>query len=118
MEMIEGNKLEYLLEKAAVDPTFRPQFYDELLKSDLIVIYQREQNNGLTADAITLKKDTHVNIKYFTKKDGKPIIPVFFFFFALQRAITKEESYLKINAKSSGCFITPDFCPIFNFSEI
>lgn len=94
------NKIENLLEKAANNSIYRPEFYDELLKSELIVLYQPDNQNKLENGLIHLKKDTKVKIRQFEREDGKSLIPIFTSVEALQKGLKSEESYLQFNAKS------------------
>ena len=67
----KGNlSLEMLLQKAAITPAYREEFYKRLLTDNLVVI---TQDGGLPGGSTTLEKDTEVNIVSYP--DGK--IPVF-----------------------------------------
>lgn len=92
-------KLENLLEKAVKDPAVRPEFYTELMRSDLIVLYHPDDNSELKSGLAYLKKDTPVRIKEFQSRDRGVIIPVFTSIEALQKGIKTEEAYLQLNAK-------------------
>lgn len=92
-------RLENLLEKAAKDPAFRPDFYAELMNSELIVLYQPDCNNELKSGFVHLEKDTAVKIKQFRSQDGRVIIPIFTDVEAIRKGIKTEENYLQFNAK-------------------
>ena len=92
--------LENLLEKAAIDPSCRPDFYDALIQSNIIVLCQPDVNEGITNGIKRLKKDTTINIKEFQRNNGQHIIPLFTSIDAFKNEITSDETYIEIDART------------------
>lgn len=90
------NRLEALLMQAANDPGTRPEFYKELLVTDLFVLIAsggRPYGNYVAQEGETL------SIKGITV-DGRKLIPVFTSERRLQEFIRAEESLAKINGQA------------------
>ena len=92
-----SNDLERMLMLAAENPASRPEFYKELMASDVFVIgftdYEGEGVNTIPAGA-------KLSIVNWEKNDGTPITPFFTSLEALQRALNEESKYLSLPAKS------------------
>jgi len=69
-QLSNSSTLEQLLQKAAIEPAFRAEFYERLLTDELVVI---TRNSNLPQGNQILQQDTPVNIVSY--EDGK--IPVF-----------------------------------------
>lgn len=93
-------KLEKLLENAAKNPAFRPDFYDALRQSDLVVPYLPDKNQALQNGEVFLKQDTAVKVKELVREDGQRFIPIFTSVEALQKGVKTTEAYLQLNAKT------------------
>ena len=90
------NELEHALMQAAKDPAHGPEFYKQLVKSDIFII-QHGQPPPAEEGMITLKAETSIqimNIEY----EGKPHIPVFSSIPRLQVILRGEAAYIGINA--------------------
>ena len=90
------NDLEISLMKAADDPAHRPQFYRDLVQSDIFIVQHGkrppEKNERVTFDEGMQIQIANINFK------GKPYIPMFSSLPRLQSTITGEVAYLGINA--------------------
>ena len=90
-----SNPLEESLVKAAHDPAHRPQFYRDLLASDIFLIHQ-----GPPPD----RPGTHVAgegerlIIRPLSLDGKEYLPIFSSLAALQAVLSEQVSYVALNA--------------------
>lgn len=66
------NKLERLLQRAALDPALRDEFYRQLLEADVLVRVQTEHGkNGVVPAGVELGVETWV------RQDGTEMIPFF-----------------------------------------
>jgi len=89
------NVLEKSLVKAAADPAHRPQFYRDLVASDLFVIEHGDRS--MTGGHRVLEEGMGlqiVNIEW----EGRPYIPVFTSLPRLEAMIGEKSSYIAINA--------------------
>ena len=89
------NRLEESLVKAALDPAHRPQFYRDLLASDIYVIQEgpppdRPGHRVLPAGELLKIRTLSFN--------GKQYVPIFSSRAALQAALSEEAAYLALNA--------------------
>ncbi len=118
------NALEYSLMKAASDPAHRPQFYKDLVQSDLFVIHEGPIPQE-TGPRVVHEGESLVvrNIEW----EGVPHIPVFSSLPRLQVAIQEEVGYLALNALElmkitggSAWFLNPgsDYGKAFTEEEI
>jgi hypothetical protein len=89
------NKLEESLIKAATDAAHRPQFYKDLVASDIFVV--EEGALPPTEGKITLQKSQELHIRHIDW-NGKPVIPVFSSLARLQAAAQREVTYVALNA--------------------
>jgi len=87
-----------ILEKATIDPGYRPDFYKTLLNSD--IYFLSDGDSGLSRGEIILKSDKTVSIIIWKKHDGTPIVPIFTSEVELVKGINKKENYIRINAKT------------------
>lgn len=90
------NKLERSLVQAATDLAHRPQFYKDLVQSDILVI-QHGKRPPAKEGRVTLAEGVKINIQNI-EFNGKPYIPIFSSLPRLQAVITGEVAYLGINA--------------------
>lgn len=93
-------KLEQLLEMATNDPAYRPQFYDELMRSELFVLHVPERNAESRRGMLHLEKDTQIKLVEFQAEDGHRVIPMFTSVKAIQEGAETDESYLMIDVKT------------------
>ena len=90
------NDLERSLVQAAGDPAHRPQFYKDLVVSNIWVVSagppvsERKQ--------VTIPPGTTLQFQEI-ERDGKHYLPIFSSLPRLQAAIREEVSYLKVNAE-------------------
>lgn len=89
------NNLETSLIKAATDPGHRPQFYKDLVGSDIFVI--EEGSLPATDGKVTLQQSQELKIRNI-EWNGKPVIPVFSSLTRLQAFIQREVTYACLNA--------------------
>lgn len=89
------NALERALMQAATDPAYRPQFYKDLLSSDLLIIQHGPPPPA--SGEVVLQADTTLEIQNM-EIDGRPHVPVFSSLPRLQAVLTGEAGYLAINA--------------------
>jgi hypothetical protein len=90
------NDLEKSLMNAATDPAARPQFYHDILESDIYLINHRDdqvnvQNNVLQAG-------TQLNIQSF-ERDGKVWLPIFTSLQRLEQFIRSDSNYLQLKGR-------------------
>lgn len=90
------NDLERSLMRAAEDPAHRPQFYKDLVKSDILII-QHGEHPPEKEERVTLKEGETIQIENM-EFQGKPHIPIFSSVPRLQAVITGEVAYLGMNA--------------------
>ncbi len=93
----EQDTLENALRAAATVPAERPAFYRLLLESSIYVIGSPDQ---LPEGSTTLPAGASVQIQNWQKPDGAPVIPFFSSLAALQSAITSEQGYLLLPART------------------
>ncbi|HEX2951687.1 MAG TPA: enhanced serine sensitivity protein SseB C-terminal domain-containing protein [Armatimonadota bacterium] len=89
------NRLEVSLMKAATDPSHKPQFYRDLVDSDIFIIHKNAMpgSNG----QIELPKGYTLKIRR-TTINGKPYLPIFSSLTRLQCFVQEETTYLTLNA--------------------
>ena len=90
------NDLERSLMKAANDPAHRPQFYKDLVQSNIFIV-QHGKRPPEKEGRVTLDEGTQIQITNI-EFNGKPHIPIFSSLPRLQATITGEAAYLGINA--------------------
>ncbi len=96
MEFEPQNRLEELLVMAAQDPGARPDFYRELLQSDIFTIQVGVEAGGL--DPHMLDRGDRVHLIH-VQFDGKEYVPIFTSLLRLQQFIKEEAQYISMNAK-------------------
>lgn len=96
----EDNVLEIALELAASEPAHRPEFFRLLLESTIFVLGSAPQLDGHDEGPITLKANTQLHIVNWTKPDGSNVIPFFSSLRALQLAVTENEKYVALPART------------------
>lgn len=97
MVFVPDNKLERSLVAAATDPAARPQFYRDLVESDVFVV-----QGGPVPEASgkrTFEVDEEVTLRNL-EVDGTVYLPVFSSLARLQAALTEPAGYLALNAKT------------------
>lgn len=94
----EDNALEIALQLAASEPAHRPEFYRLLLESTILIL----GSSGLKEEEgpVTLKKDTPIQVVNWRRPDGSSVIPFFSSLRALQQAITTDEKYIALPART------------------
>ena len=91
------NALEIALARAAVEPATRPEFYRLLLESEVYVIGQTDvPGDGKT----TIPAGAKLSVVNWEKKDGKPFIPFFSSFEALQSVLKAEAKFVAMPARN------------------
>ena len=95
MAFIPQNDLEQSLLRASTAPECRPQFYRDLLKSDLFVV--QDGPPPLDAGKSVLESGMKLRIMPI-EWEGRPYLPVFSSPLRLQAVLTHEASYLGLNA--------------------
>jgi hypothetical protein len=95
----EDNVLEIALELAASEPAHRPEFYRLLLEST-IFIFGSSASEQLEEGPVTLKANTQIQVTNWVRPDGSSVIPFFTSLRALQLAITSDETYLALPART------------------
>lgn len=92
-----SNDLERKLMLAADNPASRPEFYKELMASNVFVIgFSDSEGEGVE----TIPAGAKLAIVNWQKDDGTSIIPFFTSLEALQRALKEESKYVAVPAKS------------------
>ena len=91
-----GNQLERSLVRAADDPAARPQFYRDLVESDVFVIDHGPPpaRSGRTV----LEEDLELLLQPL-EIDGKPYLPIFSSLPRLQAVLREEAGYIAMNAR-------------------
>jgi hypothetical protein len=96
----EDNVLEIALELAASEPAHRPEFFRLLLESTILIFGTSGQLTEGDEGLITLKANTQIQIKNWVRPDGSSVIPFFSSLRAMQLAITSDEQYLALPART------------------
>ena len=96
----EDNILEIGLELAASEPAHRPEFYRLLLESTIFILGSSGQLTEADEGLITLKAKTPIEVVNWIRPDGSSVIPFFSSLRALQLAITSDEKYLALPART------------------
>ena len=91
------NELEKSLMKAATDPAYRPQFYRDLLQSEIYAISADPQSAGIQNGV--LPKGSQLRIQSW-ERNGVHWLPIFSSLQRLQQSLQRESNYLRLNAKS------------------
>ena len=87
------NELETLLEKAAIEPGYRPAFFRTLLESTVWV-------PGAAAEGEQVVEESAVDLQHWEKDDGASVIPFFTSLEALQQAVEDEQSFVAMPART------------------
>ena len=95
----EDSVLEIALELAASEPAHRPEFYRLLLESTIFIIGSSACEQ-LEEGPVTLKANTQIQVTNWVRPDGSSVIPFFTSLRALQQAITGDETYLALPART------------------
>ena len=96
----EDNILEIALELAASEPAHRPEFYRLLLESTIFILGSSGQLTEGDEALITLKANTPIEVVNWVRPDGSSVIPFFSSLRTLQLAITSDEKYLALPART------------------
>lgn len=91
------NELEEVLVRAAAEPAHRPEFFSVLMDATVFVLGGDE--NDQPGEKV-LPADSHVSLLHWEKSDGSTAIPFFSSLAALQMAVTQEQSFLALPARS------------------
>ena len=89
------NNLERSLMRAAQDPAHRPQFYRDLVESDIFIVQQGPPPER--SRRIVLQKGHQLKIQDI-EFNGKPYLPVFSSLSLLQAALQEKAGYIALNA--------------------
>jgi hypothetical protein len=92
-----NNDLERSLVKASTDTSHRPQFYRDLLLSDIFVI--NEGGESLEIEDGVAKQGGAIQLQSW-QRDGENWTPMFSSLPRLQQSLQTEENYLRLNTKS------------------
>lgn len=95
MSFVPQNNLERSLMRASAEPPHRPQFYRDLLESDLFII--QEGTPPVESGAKILQADERLQVQNI-EWEGEPHLPVFSSLPRLQAVLTREAGYLALNA--------------------
>ncbi|MBJ7223870.1 MULTISPECIES: enhanced serine sensitivity protein SseB [unclassified Brenneria] len=98
MDFSPQNKLEEVLILAATEPAHRPEFFSQLLDATVFVLGSSDESDA--PGEKTLHAGSNVQIQHWEKADGVSVIPFFSSLDALQQAITEEQSFLALPARS------------------
>ena len=96
---MQTERVEILLEKAAKNSIYRPDFYEEILRSRFFVIYQPDGEEVSQDGYVELKKGARLKIVEYQREDGQSIIPIFSSLEALRKSVRSTASYLEFDAK-------------------
>jgi hypothetical protein len=91
------NHLEQSLVKAATDLSHRPQFYRDLLLSDIYVV--NSGSESLDIQDGVLQEGSNIELQSW-QRDGEAWLPVFSSLSRLRQSLQVEANYLRLNAKS------------------
>jgi len=95
----EDNVLEIALELAASEPAHRPEFYRLLLESTIFILGS-SASGEMEEGPVTLKANTQIQLTNWVRPDGSSVVPFFTSLRALQQAITSDETYLALPART------------------
>lgn len=96
----EDNILEIALELAASEPAHRPEFFRLLLEATVFILASSGQLEGQEEGPVTLKKNTQIEVTNWVKPDGSRVIPFFSSLRALRLAVTADEKYIALPART------------------
>lgn len=91
------NELEESLVRVASDPGHRPQFYRDVLSSEIFVITMGKEH--LDIEDGCLREGSSVQFQAWNR-DGEDWLPIFSSLSRLNESLESESSYLQLNAKS------------------
>jgi hypothetical protein len=94
---VPQNPLEHSLLQAATDPSCRPQFYRDLLESDIYAITTAD--NSLDIQNGVLQQESTIGLQPWLR-DGEPWLPVFTALIRLQQNLQSQSHYVCLNARS------------------
>jgi hypothetical protein len=95
-DFLPQNDLERSLMKAATDPAHRPQFYQDLARSDVFII-QHGAAPPPEERRLTLQQGMTLQVQSI-QHEGKPYVPIFSSLLRLRAAIDDDVAYLGLNA--------------------
>jgi hypothetical protein len=96
----EENVFETALQLAASEPAHRPEFFRRLLESTIFILASSGQLEGQDDGPVTLKEDTQIQVTNWVKPDGSRFIPFFSSMRTLQHAISANEKYIALPART------------------
>src|SRR6476619_7232363 len=96
----EDNVLEIALELAASEPAHRPEFFRLLLEATVFILASSGQLEGQEEGPVTLTKGMQIEVTNWVKPDGSRVIPFFSSLRALQLAVTEDEKYIALPART------------------
>ncbi|GAB7198324.1 SseB family protein [Dickeya oryzae] len=71
----EENNLEKILRRAADEPAHRPEFYQELMESQVFLL--GSTNEAAQNGEVNLKAGDKIQIQHWEKPGGAPVVPFF-----------------------------------------
>jgi hypothetical protein len=101
--------LEETLAKATQDAAYHPAFYKSLLQSDIYVL--AESNKNILKQKDPSENPANMSVVVWLKPDGSQVIPIFTSKQELLKAVKKQASFIRINAKvffestSGSCYV-------------
>jgi hypothetical protein len=95
----EDGVLEIALELAASEPAHRPEFYRLLLESTIFILGS-SASGQMEEGPVTLKVNTQIQVTNWVRLDGSSVIPFFSSLRALQLAMTGDEKYIALPART------------------
>ena len=92
----DENPLARALRLASGDPAARPDFYRQLLESEVYVLGPPDDGDGERR----VVPGESIAIQHWTRRDGSPVLPFFTSLEALQRAIDEQCTYFALSARA------------------
>lgn len=91
------NDLEHSLMKAATDPTHRPQFYRDVLTSEVYLVHAGDE--PLDIEDGVLQEGTYLQLQPL-EHNGQEWLPIFSSLSRLQEVLQSEATYLQLSARA------------------
>lgn len=96
MGFVPENELERSLMRAAADPAHRPQFYRDLVRSQIFLVSDRPLPAAMTG-SVTLSEATELQIRNI-EHEGVAYVPIFSSVLRLRMTITEDVTSIGTNA--------------------
>lgn len=91
--------LEELLQKAANEPAYRPEFLEKLLNGHVYCLGTTDTQQHNRHGLVELQQGNHIYLRKWQNQEGKSIIPFFLSVDSLSKAIEQQESYLRLSTR-------------------